>query len=143
MKTILLSSLLFFAVNSCSHKVTYKDLIGHWKKIFPLEKNSVYYLDFIDSTHYNMIDTTSTFPDLPIITSAYGTLYMNYQLYTSTKYTTIETWAGINPAQRLYHTDFYILRKKGDLLLMKYVTNRNAKWEDNDTAYLKTYKRMK
>ncbi len=143
MKTILLPSFLFFTVNNYCQKVAYKDLMGHWQKIFPLEKNSVHYLDFIDSTHYNMIDTTFTFPDLPIITSAYGTLYMNYVLDTSAKYTTIETWAGINPKERLYHTDFYILRKKDDLLLMKYVANRNAKWEDNDTAYLKTYKRVK
>jgi len=70
-----------------------------------------------------------------------STLYMNYQIDTSTNYTTIETWAGTNPAQRLYHTDFYMLRIKGDSLLMKYVTKRNFKFEDSDTVYLKKYTR--
>lgn len=142
MKRILLPSLLFLAVNASSQKVTVTDLIGHWQQSSPSEKNASHYLDFIDSSHFNMIDS-AVFPNSSILSSSHGTLYINYKLDTSAKYTTIETWAGTNPKQRLYHTDFYMLRKKGDLLLMKYMTNGNVKWEDSDTAYLKTYKRTK
>jgi hypothetical protein len=140
MKTSLLPVLLLLAVNAYSQKVTVGDLIGFWQLTSPAEKNASYYLDFVHSSHYNMIDSV-VFPNSPILISSYGTLYMNYQIDTSASYTIIETWAGTNPAQRLYHTDFYMLRIKGDLLLMKYMTNRNVKWEDCDTAYLKKYKR--
>jgi hypothetical protein len=139
-KRILLPVLLFLAVNGYSQKVTVIDLIGFWQLTSPAEENSSHYLEFIDSSHYNMIDS-AVFPNSPILISSYGTLYMNYQLDTSTNYTTIETWAGTNTAQRLYHTDFYMLRIKGDSLLMKNVTKGNFKWVDSDTVYLRKYKR--
>ena len=140
MKIILFLILIFSAVNSYCQKVTYKDLIGHWLRINRPKEMGMYNLVFIDSTHYNMVDTT--FP-LPASQSSYGTFYANYELDTSTQYTTMETWYGTNPKSRQHHTDFYIIRKKDDSLFMQYVKPKNAKWYDNDSLYLKKYKRVK
>ena len=138
MKILLLVPALFFSINIHSQKVTHKDLIGHWIRISPIDKNITYYIDFIDSTHYNLVDTG--YFDLPFLKSEHGTLYANYELDSSTEVTTIETWTGTNPQSRFYHTDFYALRKKSDTLFMKYVKPKNATWQDNDTVHLKIYK---
>ncbi len=143
MKILLLVLILFCSVNIYSQKVTHKDLIGHWLRIFPAEDTSVvysaHYIDFIDSVHYNLVDTLVATQSL--VKSTYGTLFANYELDTLAKYSRAETWTGTNPGSRAYHTDFYLLRKKNDLLFMKYIKNKDAEWNNNDSAYLKIYQR--
>jgi len=111
-KTILLFTILLFTTKVYCQKVTYKDLIGKWQQIFPKRSSYIEYLNFIDSSHFYILNIATP----AVIKSNNDTIFNIYKLDTSTEYTTMQIGKEVKDGNDHINRTL-ILRKKGDNIL--------------------------